>query len=75
MLFRQLFDAESSTFTYLVADEGAREAVLIDSVREQVERDLQPVRALDLRLPEPRMIREAVPANRARGVEPKAVQG
>lgn len=31
MIFRQLFDAESSTYTYLLADEGTREAVLIDA--------------------------------------------
>lgn len=40
MLFHQLFDPESSTYTYLLADEDTREAVLIDPVREQVERDL-----------------------------------
>ena len=38
MIFRQLFDPESSTFTYLVTDEHNREAVLIDPVMEQVER-------------------------------------
>ncbi|UJR84025.1 MBL fold metallo-hydrolase [Sandaracinus amylolyticus] len=50
MLFRQLFDLESSTYTYLLADEDTREAVLIDPVLEQVERDLSLVRELDLRL-------------------------
>ena len=39
MLFRQLFDAESSTYTYLVADESTRQAVLIDPVIECVDRD------------------------------------
>ena len=39
MLFRQLFDPETSTYTYLLADEETREAVLIDSVREQMARD------------------------------------
>ncbi len=39
MIFRQLMDPETSTFTYLLADEQTREAVLIDSVREQFERD------------------------------------
>ena len=32
--FRQLFDPTSSTYTYLLADPGTREAVLIDSVFE-----------------------------------------
>jgi sulfur dioxygenase len=39
MLFRQLFDQDSSTYTYLLADEATREAVLIDPVFEQFERD------------------------------------
>ncbi len=50
MLTRQLFDPETSTYTYLLADEATREAVLIDPVLEQVERDLQVLRELDLRL-------------------------
>jgi glyoxylase-like metal-dependent hydrolase (beta-lactamase superfamily II)/rhodanese-related sulfurtransferase len=41
MFFRQLFDAESSTYTYLIADDTAHEAVLIDPVIEQIERDLR----------------------------------
>ena len=39
MIFRQLFDPESSSYTYLLGDELTREAVLIDSVAEQLERD------------------------------------
>ncbi len=50
MLMRQLFDPETSTYTYLLADEETREAVLIDPVLEQVERDLQVLRELDLTL-------------------------
>lgn len=50
MIFRQLFDAESSTYTYLLADERTREAVLIDTVREQVDRDLKLVNELGLKL-------------------------
>lgn len=50
MIFRQLLDPESSTWTYLLADPVRREAVLIDPVREQVERDLQHVDELGLRL-------------------------
>jgi hypothetical protein len=34
MLFRQLFDQDSSTCTYLLADQSSREAVLIDPVFE-----------------------------------------
>ncbi len=50
MIFRQLFDPESSTYTYLLADEETREALLIDPVRDQVERDAQLLEELDLRL-------------------------
>lgn len=50
MLIRQLFDQDTSTFTYLVADEGAKLAVLIDPVLSQVERDLALLDQLDLRL-------------------------
>jgi glyoxylase-like metal-dependent hydrolase (beta-lactamase superfamily II)/rhodanese-related sulfurtransferase len=50
MLFRQLFDLESSTYTYLLADETTREAVLIDPVIENVERDVTLLAELDLRL-------------------------
>ncbi|MBM3346127.1 MAG: MBL fold metallo-hydrolase [Betaproteobacteria bacterium] len=40
MTFRQLFDPASSTYTYLIADDTNHEAVLIDSVIDQVARDL-----------------------------------
>src|SRR3979490_1795239 len=40
MFFKQLFDPASSTLTYLIADDSNHEAVLIDPVTEQVERDL-----------------------------------
>jgi glyoxylase-like metal-dependent hydrolase (beta-lactamase superfamily II) len=50
MIFRQLFDPETSSYSYLLADERTREAVLIDSVAEQLERDLSLVRELELRL-------------------------
>jgi len=50
MLFRQLFDLESSTYTYLLADETGREALLIDPVFEQFERDRALVRELGLTL-------------------------
>jgi len=50
MIFRQLFDRESCTYTYLLADEATREAVLIDPVRELVDRDMQVLAELDLTL-------------------------
>jgi len=50
MLFRQLYDAPSSTYTYLLADEQSREALLIDPVFEQSQRDLALLRELDLTL-------------------------
>jgi len=50
MLIRQLYDAESSTYTYLVADPAAGVAALIDPVRERVERDLLLLRELGLTL-------------------------
>lgn len=36
----QRFDPASSTYTYLLFDEGSREALIIDPVDEQLERDL-----------------------------------
>ncbi|AUX24249.1 Zn-dependent hydrolase [Sorangium cellulosum] len=50
MLFRQLFDPTSSTYTYLLADPETREAVLIDPVRDQVERDIELLSDLGLKL-------------------------
>ncbi len=50
MLFRQLFDPTSNTYTYLVADETTREAVLVDCVFEQHARDAALIRELGLRL-------------------------
>lgn len=50
MLFRQLFDQESSTYTYLIADPETKVAILVDPVLEQVERDLEILRELGLTL-------------------------
>ncbi|MBE9143759.1 MBL fold metallo-hydrolase [Planktothrix mougeotii] len=50
MLFRQLFDPETSTYTYLIADETTQEAVLVDPVLEQVERDITLLEQLGLTL-------------------------
>lgn len=40
-IFRQFFDKQSSTYTYLIGDIANREAVLIDTVQECVKRDLE----------------------------------
>ena len=50
MIFRQLFDAESSTYTYLLASGPGREALIIDPVREQLPAYLQLIRELGVRL-------------------------
>jgi glyoxylase-like metal-dependent hydrolase (beta-lactamase superfamily II) len=50
MVFRQLFDRESSTYTYLLAERSGGEALLIDPVLERVEQYLGLIEQLDLRL-------------------------
>jgi sulfur dioxygenase len=50
LIFRQLFDQQSSTYTYLLADDATREAVLIDPVFEQARRDAALIEELQLRL-------------------------
>ncbi|MGH7081780.1 MAG: MBL fold metallo-hydrolase [Acetobacteraceae bacterium] len=50
MIFRQLFDATSGTYSYLLASRGGGEALLIDPVLEKVGRYLQLIGELDLRL-------------------------
>ncbi len=50
MLFRQLFDKESSTYTYLIADINTQEAILVDPVLEQLNRDLILLNELKLKL-------------------------
>jgi sulfur dioxygenase len=50
IIFRQLYEKESSTYTYLLADPVSKEAVLIDPVLECVERDANLVRELGLNL-------------------------
>ncbi len=39
LIFRQLLDPQSSTYTYLIGDDESHQAVLIDPVLEQVGRD------------------------------------
>jgi glyoxylase-like metal-dependent hydrolase (beta-lactamase superfamily II)/rhodanese-related sulfurtransferase len=50
LIFRQLFDAPSSTYSYLLADGRSSEAILIDPVFEQVHRDAALVGELGLKL-------------------------
>src|SRR5689334_4557425 len=50
LIFRQLFDAPSSTYSYLLADSVSREAILIDPVFEQVNREIALLKELDLKL-------------------------
>ena len=50
MIFRQLFDPQSSTYTYLLADPASREALLIDPVFEQARRDAALIDELGLKL-------------------------
>lgn len=49
-VFYQLFEHESSTYTYLIADPTTKEAALIDPVIETVERDLKLIEELGLKL-------------------------
>src|SRR5437868_13131667 len=50
MIFRQLFDSVSSTYTYLIASRRGGEALIVDPVLERVDRYIQLVNELDLRL-------------------------
>ena len=50
LIFRQLFDPQSSTYSYLLGDRAAGEAILIDPVFEQAARDAALLRELGLRL-------------------------
>ena len=50
MLFRQLMDRESCTYTYVLADEDTRDAVIIDPVLDMVDRDVALLREWGLTL-------------------------
>lgn len=50
MLFRQMFDSVSSTYTYVLASGPGREALIIDPVKEKLESYLQVIRELDIQL-------------------------
>ena len=48
--FQQLFDDDSSTFTYLLWDTNSKDAILVDPVDIQVDRDLKAAQDLGLNL-------------------------
>jgi glyoxylase-like metal-dependent hydrolase (beta-lactamase superfamily II) len=50
MKIRQLFDQDTWTYTYLLWDEDTKEAAIIDSVKERVERDIKYIQDLGLNL-------------------------
>ena len=50
MLIRQLFDHETSTYTYLLVDCETRDAIIIDPVLEHVDRDLKLIKELEANL-------------------------
>ena len=50
MIFRQLFDSTSGTYTYIIASRAGGEALIIDPVLEKVDRYLQLISELDLKL-------------------------
>lgn len=50
MIFRQLFDEKTWTYTYILADSDTHEAIIIDPVRDQVERDMRLITELGLTL-------------------------
>jgi sulfur dioxygenase len=50
MIFRQLFDKNSSTYTYLIASEKGREALIIDPVLENIDVYIDSLNELDLKL-------------------------
>ena len=50
MIFRQLFDEATWTYTYIVADETSKEALIIDAVLEKFERDAALIAELGLKL-------------------------
>ena len=50
MIFKQIFDKVSSTYTYLIASDKGREALVIDPVLENVELYIQLLKKLDLKL-------------------------
>ena len=49
MIFKQLFDLKSSTYTYLIASAKGREALIIDPVIENVNQYVELLKELDLK--------------------------
>jgi len=50
MIFKQVFDTKTSTYTYIIASAKGREAVIIDPVLENVDKYIQLLNELDLKL-------------------------
>lgn len=50
LIFHQLFEPESSTYTYIIADKKTKEAAIIDPVLETVDRDIKLIEELGLKL-------------------------
>lgn len=50
IIFQQLFEPETSTYTYLIADRATKEAAIIDPVLETLDRDLKLIEELGLKL-------------------------
>ena len=50
MIFKQLFDKKSSTYTYLIASNKGREALIIDPVLENINTYVNLLKELDLKL-------------------------
>ena len=49
MIFKQLFDTKSSTYTYLISSGNGREALIIDPVLENVKEYINILKELDLK--------------------------
>ena len=50
MIFKQIFDKKSSTYTYLIASSKGREALIIDPVIENINEYISVLKELDLKL-------------------------
>ena len=50
MIFKQVFDQKSSTYTYIIASSKGREALIIDPVLENIDEYIKLLNELDLKL-------------------------
>ena len=50
MIFKQLLDYDTFTYTYILADEETKEGVIIDPVLEQVDRDYKLIQELGIKI-------------------------